>query len=456
MRDVDGMASQPILAIRRGRVLCPATGRDEQSDIYVRDGRIIAIGGQSAPAPEMVVNARGMVVCPGLVDLHVHLREPGAEQKETIETGTRAAVRGGFTTVCAMPNTTPAPDSARTVAAIHARIKRSAWCRVGVIAAATVSNDRENLADFAELRDAGCVAVSDDAFMLRTLEQRREALTRCAQTGLTFIAHAEDEELSAGGVMHRGEISDELGVAGQDPEAESRAIEQWREAWEATPQQARNGLQRPPLHIAHLSTAAGVRALREWENGPTAETAPHYLALTHTAVGEQSANAKMNPPLRTDADRLALCEAVRDGVVSVIATDHAPHTPEEKAAGLEEAPFGIVGLETALSVTLRALVGEMGLPLGEVLSTLTHRPADLLGLPGGRIEVGAPADLLVFDPGAEWTVDPEQFASKGRNTPFAEWTVPGTVRTVMVAGSVVFGRDGFARSRPHQVTTRQV
>jgi len=434
------MTAQQVLAIRGGRVVCPVTGRDEKADIYVRDGQIVAIGSEGAPAPEAVIDAAGQIVCPGLIDLHVHLREPGAEQKETIATGTRAALRGGFTTVCAMPNTTPAPDSPGTIDAIHVRIRQSAWCRVGVIGAATVANDRETLTDFVELRDAGCVAVSDDAFMLRTLEQRREALHRCAAAGLVFIAHAEAEDLSAGGVMHESELSRELGAPGQHPDAEVRSLEQWREAWD--------GSGAPPLHIAHLSTAASVAMLRDWEHGPSAETAPHYLALTHAAVGEHGANAKMNPPLRTEADRIALLGAVSDGLVSVIATDHAPHTPEEKAAGLTDAPFGIVGLETALSVTLQTLVGEMGLPLIEALAPLTSAPADLLGLPQGRIEVGAPADLLVFDADLHQTVDPTEFASMGRNTPFAGLTLSGVVTAVMVGGHVTFGSDGFAGSRP--------
>jgi dihydroorotase len=434
------MTAHPVVAIRGGRVVCPATGRDGLADIYVQDGRIAAIGSDGAPAPEVVIDASGQVVCPGLIDLHTHLREPGGEQKETIESGTRAAIRGGFTTVCAMPNTIPAPDSRETVEAIGVRIRRSAWCRVGVIGAATVENDRESLTDFEALRDAGCVAVSDDAFMLRTTQQRREALHRCADAGLVFIAHAEAEELSAGGVMHDSDLSADLSAPGQHAETEARSLEQWREAWDSDGP--------PPLHIAHLSTARGVEILREWEHGPTAETAPHYLALTHAAVGEHGANAKMNPPLRTEHDRVTLLEAVRDGLISVIATDHAPHTAEEKAAGLTEAPFGIVGLETALPVTLNALMNDLQLSLSEALAPLTSGPADLLDLPQGRIEVGAPADLLIFDADMHQTVDPTEFASMGRNTPFAGCELPGVVTAVVAGGRAVFGRDGFAGSRP--------
>ncbi|MFW6437500.1 MAG: dihydroorotase [Armatimonadota bacterium] len=442
------MSTHPVTVIRGGRVVCPATGRDGLADVYLQGGRVVAIGREGAPAAEAVIDAAGQVVCPGLTDLHVHLREPGAEQKETIESGTRAAIRGGFTTVCAMPNTTPAPDSPATVDAINVRVGRSAWCRVGLIGAATVANDRETLSEFAALRDAGCVAISDDAFMLRTLEERREALHRCAEAGLIFIAHAEAEELSAGGVMHESDLSRELGAPGQHAETEVRSLEQWREAWDSAGP--------PPLHIAHLSTAKSVELLREWKHGPTAETAPHYLALTYAAIGEHGANAKMNPPLRSERDRVALIEAVRDGIVSVVATDHAPHTDEEKSAGLTDAPFGVVGLETALAVTLSVLVGEAQMTLSEALAPLTSVPADLLNLPQGRIEVGAPADLLVFDADAHQTVDPTEFASMGRNTPFAGCELPGVVTAVIVGGNVVYGRDGFSRQRPADLRLREI
>lgn len=432
------MSVERATVIRGGRVICPVSGIDERRDITLRGNRIASVGA-GGPPPDVVIDASGMVVCPALIDLHAHLREPGGEHKETIDTGTRAAVRGGFATVCAMPNTQPPPDRAARVAEVHRRIRRSAWCRVGIIGAATRENDRERLTDFAELRDAGCVAVSDDAFMLTALAQRREALLRCAEAGLIFIAHAEAEELSAGGVMHESALSRELAVPGQDAEAEVRALEAWREAWDEPGA--------PPLHIAHLSTAAGARLLRDWKDGPTAETAPHYLALTHQAIAEQGANAKMNPPLRTEEDRLALIEAVRGGVVEVVATDHAPHTPKEKSAGLVEAPFGIVGLETGLSVVVDVLVGEAGMSLAEALATLTCSPARVLDLPGGRIEVGAPADLLIFAPDERWTVAPERFETKGRNTPFAGRELPGRVETLIIDGRVIYAEGRFAGTR---------
>jgi len=437
---MSGMSSEATLAIRGGRVVCPATGIDRAADVYVRGGAIVAVGPESPPAAEVVIDASRMVVCPGLIDVHVHLREPGGEHKETIESGTRAAVHGGFTWLGAMPNTTPAPDRPETVADIRRRIRHGAWCRVGVIGAATAGNDRATLTDFAALADGGCVAISDDAFMLRTRAQRRETLLRCAELGLVFIAHAEDEELSAGGVMHEGEVSRALGVPGQHPETELRALEAWREAWEEPGH--------PPLHIAHLSTAAGASFLRDWPDGPSAETAPHYLALTDRAVAEHGANARMNPPLRTEEDRQALIDAVRDGTIGIIATDHAPHCAEEKARGLVEAPSGVVGLETALSVVLAELVEPGLLSLPDALRTLTAAAADLLGLSLGRIEVGAPADLLVFDPAVRWTVEPERFESMGRNTPFTGCELPGVVEAVLVAGATIYGDGRFAPDRP--------
>lgn len=437
------MTGAPTLAIRGGRVICPASGIDARLDVYVAGGMIAAVGPEEPLPAAAVVDATDLVVCPGLIDLHVHLREPGGEHKETIATGTRAAVHGGFTTVCAMPNTVPAPDRPETVRAIRKRVCATAWCRVGIIGAATLDNDRTTLSDFEALRAAGCVAVSDDAFMLRTHELRREALLRCAEVGLTFIAHAEAPELSAGGVLHDGALARELEVPGQHAETEVRALEAWRAAWE--------GPGRPPLHIAHVSTAAGVALLRDWADGPSAETAPHYLALTAEAVRTHGADAKMNPPLRTEEDRQALLEAVRDGIIAAIATDHAPHAAEEKARGLMDAPFGIVGLETALSVVLAELVESGLMDLPTALATMTATPARLLGLPGGRIAVGRPADLLVFDPKARRIIDPERFESLGRNTPFAGCELPGSVEAVIIGGHAVYGAGRFAPARPNDL-----
>lgn len=428
------MAPPRAIAVTGGRVMCPATALLGPADLLIAAGVVkrIAPPGE-LPDADLVLDATGMIVAPGLVDLHVHLRQPGAEHKETIASGTRAALAGGFTTVLAMPNTTPPPDTPEHVRAIRSLLDRHGWCRTHIIGAATVGNDRQHLTDFAALKRAGCIAISDDAFMLRTHQQRREALLRCAEAGLVFIAHLEDPELSAGGVMHAGALARALGVPGQPPQTEVRCLEAWREAWD--------GPGPPPLHLAHVSTAATCAALRDWRPGPSAETAPHYLALTCEAVAQHGANAKMNPPLRTEEDRQALLAALRDGVITCIATDHAPHTPQDKAQGLAQAPFGIVGLETALAVVWTALVQADAVPPRRAIEALSSAPAAIFDLNAGRIAVGGPADLVVFDPAATWTVDPDQFQSMGRNTPWAGCELTGRVRDVILGGRVVV-RDG--------------
>jgi len=443
------MARAPTITIRNGRVICPAGGLDEVCDLALADGRIAAVAPAGrGPDAELEPDATGLIVDPGLVDVHVHLREPGAEAKETIATGTRAALRGGFTSVCAMANTVPAPDCLEAVSRLRRRIGETAWCRAYPIGAATMGNARGDLTDFAALKRAGCVAISDDAFPLRTREQRREALLRAAEAGIVFIAHLEDQELSADGVMHEGPVSRELGVPGQPAETEVRCLEAWREAWEQPGA--------PPLHLAHVSTAATVELLRDWQNGPTAETAPHYLALTDQDVSRCGAYAKMNPPLRTEEDRQALRQAVADGTLGVLATDHAPHTAAEKARGLLEAPFGIVGLETALAVIMTEMVwprvrGERAasdeafergpLSMAGMLARMSRCPAERFGLAGGSLTVGRPADVVVVAPGRSWVVHPDRFASKGRNTPFAGQVLRGAVEAVVLGGDLVV-RDG--------------
>lgn len=432
------MTSRTI-AITGGRVLCPATSLVGPADILIEGGRVTRIAPPSELAREAsALDASGCIVAPGLVDVHVHLREPGSEHKETISSGTRAALMGGFTTVMAMPNTDPAPDSPENVRTIRALMDAGAGCHTQIIGAATVNNDCERLTDFAALKAAGCIAISDDAFMLRTREQRREALRQCAAAGLVFIAHLEDPELSGDGVMREGEVSRRLGVPGQRPEAEVRCLEAWREAWDDDAA--------PPLHLAHVSTAATCEALRDWPAGPTAETAPHYLTLTDEAVVERGANAKMNPPLKTEADRAALVQALRDGTITCIATDHAPHTSAEKSAGLSDAPFGIVGLETALGVVWEKLVHGGALPERSVLAALTAGPAAVFDMNAGRIALGGQADIVIFDPDAAWTVAPEAFESLGRNTPFAGESLRGRVRDVIVGGRIAV-RDGALVSR---------
>jgi dihydroorotase len=421
------------LTLTGGLVIDPGSGFSAPADVVIADGHIVALHppGEARGLGE-IVDVGGLVVAPGLVDIHVHLREPGQTHKETIASGTRAAVAGGFTTVCCMPNTDPPLDRPERVREVQETVARDAACRVQVIGSISLDNDPARFADAVALRDAGCVALTDDAFPLLTQEQRAEALRLSAAAGLPFIAHCEDKSLSAGGVMNDGEVCRDLGVPGQPAAAETSNAHEWLH-W------ARLGAR---LHLAHVSAAETVAALREalprWQGRLSAETAPHYLALTDEAVRTHGANAKMNPPLRSETDRRAIRAAVVEGVVSVIATDHAPHAPAEKARGLLQAPFGIVGLETALGVCLTELYHSGLLSLSDLLSRFTVAPARVLGLAGGCLSPGSAADLVLFDPAAEWTVQPEAFQSLGRNTPFAGAKLRGKVWGAMVAGRFAY------------------
>ena len=428
--------AQQALTLTGGHVIDPGSGFSAVADVFVVDGQVVSLlppGEQPAMGERLDVS--GLVVCPGLIDVHVHLREPGQTHKETIASGTRAAVAGGFTTVCCMPNTTPPLDRPDRVREVQEIIRRDAACHVQVIGSVSLDNDPEHFSDAVALRDAGCVALTDDAFPLVTQAQRRTALEVARAAFLAFIAHCEDKSLSAGGVMNEGPVSRELGVPGQPSEAETMCAREWLTLADLGAR----------LHLAHVSTAGTVAAVRaaqaQWQGRLTAETAPHYFSLTDEAVRRAGADAKMNPPLRSAVDRVAVREAVVTGDLAVIATDHAPHSPEEKSQGLLAAPFGIVGLETALAVSLTELLHTGLLSLPAVLARLTANPAAALGLTAGCLTPGAPADLAIIDPQAEWTVDPERFQSLGRNSPFSGMTVRGQVWGTVVGGKLVY-REG--------------
>jgi dihydroorotase len=420
------------LTITGGYILDPGTGLCGPGDLFLAGGRVVG----TAPPGELaavgdVLDATGRCVCPGLIDVHVHLREPGQTHKETIATGTAAAVAGGFTAVCCMPNTTPSLDRPERLLDILQRIAADAACRVYAIGATCLDNDPERPADLAALAGCGCVAITDDAFPLQTQAQRRDALQRARAAGLPFVAHCEDKSLSRDGVINEGSVSRELGVPGQPCSAEAEAVRGWLGLTDCGAR----------LHLAHISTAASVQAIRdrctEWGERLTVETAPHYFARNDRAVLEHGANAKMNPPLRSEADRQRVLQAVTDGLIAVVATDHAPHAPDEKAAGLLDAPFGVVGLETALGVSLTTLP----LATTDVLARLTTGPARAFGLPGGHLAPGGVADVTIFDPDAEWTVRPEGFQTKGRNTPFAGCRLKGRPWATIVAGRLIW-REG--------------
>jgi len=377
--------------------------------VAVEQGRIAWIKPPGAPPLGEEVSVAGLVVCPGLVDIHVHLRQPGFEHKETVATGTRAAVAGGFTTVCCMPNTNPPLDRPRRIAELQQTIEEQAWCNVYVLAAP-----------------------------LQSTEHMQEALQKLAGTGRLFMAHLEDEELSGDGVINAGAVSQQLQVPGQDSRSEVVALRRWA--------QAASSVEQARLHLLHVSTAetlAEAQTLRASNvfSQLSLETAPHYFCLTEEAVLESGADAKVNPPLRTEHDRQAILQALIDGDIRIIATDHAPHTPQEKAQGLIDAPSGLVGLETCLGLVLTRLFHTGDLSLPDILAKMTCNPADLLGLPGGTLRSGAPADITIIDLHKQWTVDPGRFYSKGRNTPFSGQKLTGQAWGTIQAGQFLM-REG--------------
>jgi dihydroorotase len=426
------------LVIRGGHLIDPAAGVDGLKDIFLKDGRVAEIaapGKLKATNGAEVLDATGLTVAPGLIDIHVHLREPGQTYKETIATGTAAAAAGGFTAVAAMPNTLPVNDSPETTRWMLAP-ERGARIRVFPIAAATRSSKGEAINDYAALKAAGAVAVSDDGRPILKDSVMREVLASAARVGLSVIQHAEDTRLTQGASMNLGAVSFKLGLRGMAPEAESSMVE--RDIRLVT--ELRDV--RAHLHVAHVSTAAAVAAVRQARRSGlrvTCEVAPHHFLLTEEHVGLYNTNAKMNPPLRSAADRDAMIDAILDGVVDAIATDHAPHALHEKEVEFENAPNGIVGLETALGLSLRWLHKEWKLPLGRVLSLMSAQPAALLGMKGrGTLTVGSFADVLVFDPKAEWTFRAAESKSKSRNTPFDGWTMQGKIRWTISEGRVAY------------------
>jgi len=426
------------VAIRGGHLVDPAAGVDAAKDILLKDGRVAEIAGPGKlkhTEGAQIVDAKGLTVAPGLIDIHVHLREPGQGYKETIATGTAAAAAGGFTAVAAMPNTTPVNDSPEITRWMQAQ-ERGAQVRVFPIGAATRGSKGEVINDFAALKSAGAVAVTDDGRPILKDNIMRETLAAAARVGLTVIQHAEDTRMTQGCSMNLGPASFRLGLRGMPPEAEYSLVERdIRLVTELRDSHAH-------LHVAHTSTAAAVAAVRQARrNGlrVTCEVAPHHFLLTEEHVGLYNTHAKMNPPLRSAADRDAMIEGILDGVVDAIATDHAPHAQHEKEMEFEHAPNGITGLETALGLCLRWLHKEWHLPLGRVLSLLSAQPAALLNLKGrGTLAVGSYADVVIFDPKAEWTYRAVETKSKAKNTPFDGWEMLGKVRWTICEGRVVY------------------
>ena len=423
----------PIL-LTGGRVLDPSQQLDlEVGDVLLVDGRIEHAGERvSRPDGAEVIDCAGFVVSPGFVDVHCHLREPGREDVETIATGARAAAAGGFTAVCAMPNTDPVTDNQAAVGFIISQAKRAASARVYPIGAITVGQRGESLAEFGEMVGAGAVAVSDDGKPVASAQMMRTALEYARAFGIPVADHCEDPTLAHGGAMNEGVISMKLGLKGIPAEAEE--IMAIRDILLAR----RTG---GHVHLCHMSTRGSVELIR-WgkERGirVTAEVCPHHLSLTEVEVDGYNTNAKMNPPLRTADDVEALQEAVKDGTIDVVATDHAPHHYDEKEREFADAPNGIVGLETALGVLGTWLIEPGILTYAQLVDKMACAPARLFNLPGGTLRRGAVADVTVFDPTRAWTVDPKGFRSKGRNTPYAGRTLRGRAVCNIVDGRVVF------------------
>ena len=420
------------LLIKGGRIIDPSKDIDEVADLLIEDDRVKSIG-EAAPDKDVeIFDASGLIVAPGFIDLHVHLREPGEEYKETIASGAAAAVRGGFTALCAMPNTKPVNDNASVTRYIIEKAREAALARVYPVGAITRASEGAELAEMAEMKQAGAVAVSDDGRPVMNSQVMRHAMEYARDHGLVVADHCQDTTLTAGGVMNEGRYSTLLGLKGMSRAGEESHVA--RDIMLAELTGART-------HIAHISTAGAVEMVRRAKRAGlpvTSEVTPHHLALTDEAVLGFDTNTKMNPPLRSEEDRAALIEAVRDGTIDAIATDHAPHHADEKMLEYDRAPFGVVGLETALGVALGALHHTAGISLNRVIEMLTSGPARAWSLPGGTLAVGAPADVTVFDPNREWTVDPKDFKSKSRNTAFRGWKLRGAVVATFVAGRKVF------------------
>jgi dihydroorotase len=427
---------QPLV-LKNGRVIDPAQDLDRTTDLLIVDGAIAAMETGAAAPGARIIDCAGRVVAPGFVDLHVHLREPGHEYKEDIQSGALAAAAGGFTTVCCMPNTNP-PNDCRAVTDLIVRRAREAACvRVHPVGAISKGLKGETLSEMGEMKDAGIVAVSDDGMPVMNADLMRRALEYARTFGLPVVQHAEDKHLAAGGVMNEGPAATRAGLRGQPPAAEAVMVARDLElvAWTGA-----------PYHVAHVSTAATVRLVRDAKKRGlpvSCEVTPHHLTLTDAACLTYDTSTKCAPPLRTDADVAAIKEGLADGTIDCIATDHAPHAAQEKDLEFDHAAFGMIGLETAFGLCMK-LVDEGVLTLPALIGRLTFGAARIFGLKGGTLLRGAPADVVVLDPDVRWTVDAAAGRSKSRNTPFRGWELRGRVTHTIVGGDVVY-ENGAAK-----------
>jgi dihydroorotase len=419
------------------RIIDPSAGLDGVGWLHVKDGCVAGIGlGLRPESAKPVISKPGLIACPGLIDIHVHLREPGGEHKETLETGCAAAVAGGFTTVCCMPNTTPPLDCVDVVSDVMKRAADVGLCNVKAIAAATVGRLGCELVDLAALKDSGVVAFSDDGDGIEDDDVCRQAMERLREIDRPLFPHCEFKVLSKSGVMHAGPTCSRFGLVGYDPRGEELMIQ--RDLRIVAETEAR-------YHVAHISTAMGVDMIRRAKrNGlpVSTEVCPHHLLLCdEDVVGadrQPDPNFKMSPPLRSRDDVKACIEGVLDGTIECIVTDHAPHTAEEKQAGFVNAPMGIVGLETSLACSAKALIGPGRFGWPDLIRCMSTNPARILGLEGGSLAIGKPADITLIDPDREWMIRADAFRSKSRNTPFDGWRVTGKAVATIVGGCPVY------------------
>lgn len=431
--------------IRNGRVIDPSQDIDEHLDVAFADGEIVALGRAAPHTADETIDAGGRIVAPGLIDMHVHLREPGQESKETIATGTAAAVAGGFTAVACMPNTDPALDDDTQIEFVLRQAAREGYCRVYPIGAITKGRRGQELAEIGLMLNAGAVAFSDDGDGIADAGVCYRAMSYVRMFDKLFIQHCEDKSLSAGGCMNAGPTATRLGLPGFSGLAEEVMTQRDVALVRAT------GVR---YHVCHVSTAGCVDIIRraKSEGLPvTTEVCPHHLLLTDEACVEYDPNTKMSPPLRSADDVAACLEGVRDGTIDCLITDHAPHRTPEKEMGFQDAPFGITGLETSLGCFVRALIEPEIIDWVRLISAMSTRQAELLGVPGGSLRVGEPADITIIDPAAEWVVDAERGFSKSSNTPFDGWTLRGKATHTIVGGQLRFAEGmliGLAAPAP--------
>ncbi len=428
------MYAMNTICIANGRVVDPSQDIDQVAELWIHDGRVAGIGPQPHLRADRTVDAQGKIVCPGLIDMHVHLREPGREEDETIATGTAAALAGGVTSVACMPNTEPAIDTQAAAEFVHLQAQRAGHANVFPVGAITKGRRGEELAEIGGLVEGGAVAFTDDGSPVVNSEVMRRAMEYCTMFDRAVLSHSEDPQLSRNGVMNEGFQSMRLGLRGYPAVAEEVMV--YREIALARLTGAR-------VHILHVSSAGSVELIRRGKQQGvrvTGEACPHHFTLTDECLHTFDSNFKMSPPLRTRDDIEAILDGLRDGTLDVLSTDHAPHAPEKKMRELEQAPNGIIGLETLLPVCIKALIEPGVLTWPQMIRKMTINPARVLGIDRGTLRPGAVADVTVIDPAAEWTIDPEQFRSKSRNCPFAGWKVRGRADDVLVGGVVKFER----------------